>query len=198
MGLSLQYKNGQTLIEDEEKKGLRIVSIFTQKELNEMEQLNIEKAMLWIIRRKFKRAEILSVDFIRKIHKKMFGDVWTWAGEFRTTEKDIGVKWSDIPMEIAKLLEEVNFWIDNKTYAADEIAIRFKHRLVSIHCFSNGNGRHSRVLADIIIEHIFNRELFTWSRANLYESNSVRSEYINAMKLADQGNMLRLMGFARS
>ena len=128
----------------------------------------------------------------------MFGDVWDWAGEFRKTEKNIGVPWPKITEELSKLLSDTEYWIANKTYPADEIAIRFKHRLVSIHCFSNGNGRHSRIMADIIIQHIFNKEEFTWSNANGNDPTKIRAEYINAIKLADQGNMLRLLGFARN
>ena len=197
MGLRLEYVEGQTPISEEEKEGLRIKSIVTQNELNQFEQLNIEKAMIWLMRTKIKSGQILSEEFIKTVHKRMFGDVWTWAGTFRNTEKNIGVSWITIPEELRKLLLDVQFWINHKTYPADEISIRFKHRLVSIHCFSNGNGRHSRVMADILIQHIFQKEIFSWSNSNLYESNKVRAEYINAIKLADQGNMLRLLGFAR-
>jgi len=197
MGLRLEYVEGQTPISEEEKEGLKIRAIVTQNDLNQFEQLHIEKAMIWLMRTSIKPNQILSVEFIKMVHKRMFGDIWTWAGTFRNTEKNIGVSWVKISEELSKLLSDTQFWIDNKTYPADEIAIRFKHRLVSIHCFSNGNGRHSRVMADIIIQHIFQKEIFTWSNSNLYESNKVRTEYINAIKLADQGNVLRLLGFAR-
>lgn len=197
MGLRLEYVEGQTPISEEEKEGLRIKSIVTQNELNQFEQLNIEKAMIWLMRTKIKPEQILSEEFIKTVHKRMFGDVWTWAGTFRNIEKNIGVSWITIPEELRKLLLDIQFWIEHKTYPADEIAIRFKHRLVSIHCFSNGNGRHSRIMADILIQYIFQKEIFSWSNSNLYESNKIRAEYINAIKLADQGNMLRLLGFAR-
>lgn len=198
MGLKLEYALGQSPISDEEKEGIKIKSISTQSDLNQFEQLNIEKAMIWLIRTKINPQKILSVEFVKSIHQKMFGDVWDWAGEFRKTEKNIGVAWPKITEELSKLLSDTEYWIANKTYPADEIAIRFKHRLVSIHCFSNGNGRHSRIMADIIIQHIFNREEFTWSNANGNDPAKIRAEYINAIKLADQGNMLRLLGFARN
>ena len=198
MGLNLEYIEGQTPISEEEKEGIKIKSIITHSDLNQMEQLNIEKAMIWLMRTKINPDKILSVEFLKSLHKKMFGDVWNWAGEFRNTEKNIGIKSWKIPTELKVLLDDTEFWIANKTYPADEIAIRFKHRLVSIHCFANGNGRHSRLMADIIVEHIFNREIFTWSNSNVNDSSKIRSEYINAIKLADQGNMLRLLGVARS
>lgn len=198
MGLVLNNTYGQTPIDEEEKGGLLIPTISTKKELDEFEQKNIEQALQWLITRKLKPSKILTVEFIKLLHKKMFGELWNWAGEFRNTEKNIGVECSLIQTELKNLLDETENWIANKTYPADEIAMRFKHRLVSIHCFSNGNGRHSRLMADIIVEHIFNREIFTWSNSNVSESAKIRSEYINAIKLADQGNMLRLLGFARS
>ncbi len=198
MGLKLEYALGQTPISEEEKEGLKIKSISTQSELNQFEQLNIEKAMIWLIRTKINPQKILNIEFVKALHQKMFGDVWEWAGEFRKTEKNIGVSWIKIQEELSKLLSDTTYWIENKTYPADEIAIRFKYRLVSIHCFSNGNGRHSRVMADIIIQHIFNKEEFTWSNSNGNEPTKIRAEYINAIKLADQGNMLRLLGFARN
>lgn len=198
MGLKLEYALGQSPISEEEKEGIKIKSISTQSDLNQFEQLNIEKAMIWLIRTKINPQKILNIEFVKSIHQKMFGDVWDWAGEFRKTEKNIGVSWPKITEELSKLLSDTEYWIANKTYPADEIAIRFKHRLVSIHCFSNGNGRHSRIMADIIIQHIFNKEEFTWSNANANDPTKIRAEYINAIKLADQGNMLRLLGFARN
>ena len=198
MGLNLEYIEGQTPISEEEKEGIKIKSIITHSDLNQMEQLNIEKAMIWLMRTKINPDKILSIEFLKSLHKKMFGEVWSWAGEFRNTEKNIGIESWKIPTELKVLLDDTEFWIANKTYPADEIAIRFKHRLVSIHCFANGNGRHSRLMADIIVEQIFNREIFTWSNSNVNDSSKIRSEYINAIKLADQGNMLRLLGFARS
>lgn len=198
MGLKLEYALGQSPISEEEKEGIKIKSISTQSDLNQFEQLNIEKAMIWLIRTKINPQKILSIEFVKSIHQKMFGDVWDWAGEFRKTEKNIGVAWPKITEELSKLLSDTEYWIANKTYPADEIAIRFKHRLVSIHCFSNGNGRHSRIMADIIIQHIFNKVEFTWSNAHGNDPTKIRAEYINAIKLADQGNMLRLLGFARN
>lgn len=158
MGLNLEYQNGQTPLNEEEKDGLLIKTIGTLQELDEFEQLNIEKAIEWTIRSKFKTENILTEKFVKQVHKKMFGGVWKWAGNFRKSEKNIGVSWIKIGVELRCLLDDTKYWIENKTYSPDEIAIRFKHRIVKIHCFPNGNGRHSRIMADIIIETIFARK----------------------------------------
>ena len=157
MGLDFEYIAGQTPLSEEEKDGLKIKSITTQGELDEFEQLNIEKAVEWTIHKNFKFEKILTEKFIKDLHKRMFSDVWNWAGEFRRTEKNIGIQWTEIGIELKKLIEDTKFWILNKTYSEEEIAIRFKHRLVSIHCFPNGNGRHSRLMADIIMESVFGK-----------------------------------------
>jgi Fic-DOC domain mobile mystery protein B len=182
MGLSLNYIDGQTPLSEEEKLGLRIKTITTRGELDELEQLNIEKALAWIFKSKFDEEKILTPEFICTVHKKMFGDVWEWAGAFRKTEKNIGVKWFTIGIELNKLIGDTRFWIENETYPPDEIAIRFKHRLVSIHCFSNGNGRHSRILADIIIESIYGREVFSWGNSLLLKPDAIRKEYIDSIR----------------
>ena len=155
MGLELKYIKGQTLIDEEEKEGLKIKSITIQSELDEFEQMNIEKAVEWTMRTKVKPERVLSQEYIKTLHKMMYGEVWKWAGEFRKTEKNIGVRWTNIEIELKKLIDDARYWVENKTFPAEEIAIRFKHRLVSIHCFPNGNGRHSRMMADIIMESIF-------------------------------------------
>ena len=94
-------------------------------------------------------------------------------------------------------IDDTKYWIENKTYDPDEIAIRFKHRLVNIHCFPNGNGRHSRLMADIIIESIFSKEVFTWNHSNMVKADEIRYKYINAIREADDGNILPLIKFAR-
>ncbi len=198
MGLKLEYHDGQTPLDESEKEGLRIASVTTHAELDELEQLNLEKALAWVIQSKLKPEQILTEKFLRNVHKRMFGDVWKWAGEFRRTDKNIGTKWPQIALELKQLLDDANYWMENETYPADEIAIRFKHRLVSIHCFANGNGRHSRMMADIIIETIFNSEIFSWSHSRMGKPDEVRKTYISALKAADNGNIKPLAAFARS
>ncbi len=198
MGLEFVYKDGQTPLEEEEKDGLKIKSITTQGELDEFEQLNIEKAVEWSIHTNLKTENILTEKFIKSLHKKMYGDVWKWAGEFRRTEKNIGIPWTKIGLELKNLLDDTKYWIENKTYSQEEIAIRFKHRIVSIHCFPNGNGRHSRMMADIIMESIFGNEIFSWHQSKMVKVNEIRKEYINALKEADNGNIEPLIEFAKN
>lgn len=197
MGLKLEYHDGQTPLDEDEKEGLIVKSITTQGELDELEQLNIEKAVIWTISKKFRKEEILSEYFVKELHSKMYGDVWKWAGQFRTTGKNIGVDWFVIGIELKCLLDDTLYWIENKTYTPDEIAIRFKHRLVSIHCFPNGNGRHSRLMADLIIEAIFGMPVFSWHHSNMVKPDETRKQYISAVKLADAGEIEPLLEFAR-
>lgn len=197
MGLDFKYIDGQTPLSEEEKEGLLIKSITTRGELDELEQLNIEKAIEWILNNKFTKDKILSEEFIKSLHKKMLGDVWEWAGIFRRSEKNIGVDWIRISVELRTLLDDTKYWIENNTYHPDEIAIRFKHRLVNIHCFPNGNGRHSRIMADIIIESIFGKDVFTWNNTNLVKPDNARREYIDSIRKADDGIIEPLLEFAR-
>jgi Fic-DOC domain mobile mystery protein B len=198
MGLALVYTDGQTPLEEDEKEGILIPTISTRAELDEFEQQNIEEAVQWSLMRNFKQAEVLTEVFIKAVHKRMYGNIWSWAGEFRKTNKNIGVdKWM-IPIELKKLLEDMPYWIENKTFSEDEIAIRFKHRIVSIHCFPNGNGRHSRLLADILVEKVFGKRVFTWGASNLIREGDVRNTYLRAVRAADAGNYDPLLDFARS
>ncbi|MCB0472294.1 MAG: mobile mystery protein B [Flavobacteriaceae bacterium] len=198
MGLNLNYTPGQTPIDEEEKEGLKIKSITTQSELDQFEQLNIEKAIAWSMHTNLKPERVLTEKFIKDLHKRMFGDVWKWAGKFRTSEKNIGIKWNQISVALKNLLDDTNYWIENKTFTPEEIAIRFKHRLVSIHCFPNGNGRHSRMMADILMEYIFGEEIFSWHQSNMVKADDTRKEYIAALKKADNGEIKPLIDFAKS
>lgn len=198
MGLSLDYIDGQTPLDEDEKEGLLIKSITTRAELDEFEQMNIEKAILWTLGKTWKKEFILSEKFVRDLHKRMYQDVWRWAGEFRTSEKNIGVDKFQIGVCLKQLLDDCLFWIEHSTYSEDEIAIRLKHRIVQIHCFSNGNGRHSRLMADIVISKLFNKLVFTWSRNNLSSKSDARTNYLSAIRLADKGDIKPLIEFSRS
>jgi len=198
MGLDLEYIEGQTPIDEEEKEELKIKTISTRRELNEFEQNNIEKSVEWSIKQKFSSHKILKIDFILKVHKRMFSYVWGWAGTFRKTNKNIGVDKYLIQQELKVLLDDCKFWIERKTYSEDEIAIRFKHRLVEIHPFPNGNGRHSRLCADILVSHVFSKPVFTWGGTDLSEQGKSRHRYLEAIYESDQGNIRPLISFARS
>lgn len=198
MGLDLEYIDGQTPLDDDEKEGILIPEISTRAELDEFEQKNIEQAIQWTLQKSFKQEDVFTEMFLRDVHRKMYGEVWSWAGEFRKTDKNIGVDKWQIGTNLKTLLDDGLIWLEKKVYGPDELAIRFKHKLVSIHCFPNGNGRHSRLIADIIIDKILKKPIFTWGSGNLVRSGDTRTKYIQGIKEADNGNLGPLISFARS
>ncbi len=198
MGLDLVYGKGQTPLSEEEKEGLLLKHISTQGQLNEAEQLNIEEAVQWTLQKKFNSTAILSETFIRGLHKRMYRDVWRWAGEFRLTDKNIGGDWKQVAILLRGLADDCQYWIDHNHFSADEIAVRFKHRIVSIHCFPNGNGRHSRLMADVIVSHLFGKPVFSWGAKSYKDPKQAREDYIAALKKADKDEMAALLQFARS
>ena len=199
MGLELDYINGQTPLDPDEKEGLLIPTITTREELDAFEQLNIEKAyQKYILKRRIKTQNILTEEFLLKLHKDMYGDVWDWAGSYRKSNKNIGVDKFQISTQLRQLLGDCQYWLDHKTYDAEELTIRFKHKLVAIHPFPNGNGRHSRMMADIMMKHLFKGQVFTWGRKNLVNKSETRNAYIQALRQADNHNIEPLMTFSRS
>jgi len=198
MGIGLDYTDGQTPLDEEEKDGLLIPTIATRGELDEFEQQNIEQAVQWTLGRSFKPHIVFTEEFVRMVHKRMYAEVWIWAGEFRKTNKNIGVDKWQIPTGLRYLLDDVRYWHEHNTYPPDELAVRFKHRIVSIHCFANGNGRHSRLMADIIIGKIYNQPVFTWGATSQFNEDDVRAAYLRALKAADNDDYSLLLAFARS
>ena len=198
MGLDLEYIDGQTPIDEDEKEGLLIPTIATREELDEFEQQNIEEAMQWVLGRSVKAETIFTEKFICTLHKRMYGDIWEWAGKFRKTNKNLGIEKWQIPIAIKTLCDDTLFWVEHKTFAPDEIALRFKHKIVSIHCFPNGNGRHSRLMADVIISKVYKMSLFSWGENNLVHQGETRTTYLKAVKAADYGDYQQLLKFARS
>ena len=194
----MERMDGKTPLEADELDELLIRDINTREELNEYEQRNIEKAIVWTMGRTFSADQLLNDGFIRRLHKLMYGKVWSWAGKYRKTNKNIGIEKHLISQELRMAIDDCKFHIKNDSFPPDEISIRFKHRLVSIHCFPNGNGRHSRLMADLIIEHVFNLPVFSWGAANLSGNNDVRKSYLHSIRKADQGEFSELVQFARS
>ena len=194
--IELDYPEGATPINADEIEGLLLTHITTRAELDRWEQDNINEALTWIEERKPK--DVLNESFMKLLHSKMFCNVWKWAGTFRQSEKSIGVSWYRISIELRKLCDDINYWIENKTFSEDEIAARFHHRLVSIHLFPNGNGRHARLIADVLLENILRRPPFTWGNANLVKSSDDRKRYIESLIAADGGEYKHLLEFVRS
>jgi len=170
--------------------------ISTRGELDRWELENISEAEDTVFRRKQK--DILSEKYARTLHKKMFGNVWSWAGDFRRSQKNIGIEWMQVPVALHQLFDEINGWLEYESYPADEIAARFHHRLVAIHAFPNGNGRHARLMADIVLVHLLGQEKFSWGQENLTNAGDCRHRYIEALRAADQHNYGLLLAFVRS
>lgn len=187
---------GATPIAPEEEVGLIPAHITLRGELNELEQANILEAETWLLT---KRNEIDIVDpaFLNQLHLRMFGSIWKWAGKYRKTERNIGIPAMNISFEMQRFCREVKGWHDDKTYSQDELAVRFHHKLVAIHCYPNGNGRHARLAADILIEQLGGSR-FTWGSSRLDEAGDVRSAYIDALKSADHNDIGPLVEFVRS
>lgn len=183
-----------TPLTPEEQPELIPAHIAFRSELNEAEQTNIARAQDWALAR---RREVLTENFIKTLHKKMLGDVWRWAGKFRTSERNLGIAPSEIPIALRQLLDDARTWIEHQSYPADEIAVRFHHRQVQIHPFANGNGRHARLLADLIVMSL-GGERFSWGKTNLQNAGEVRERYIKALQAADNHDLGPLLVFARS
>jgi Fic-DOC domain mobile mystery protein B len=191
-----QYPAGATPLDPDEMEGLKIRHVATREELNRFEQDNINDALQWLENRR--KSDILTEKFIKTLHKKMFGKVWRWAGSFRRSGKNIGVDWTQFPFYLYTLLQDVRYWIDHRTYSSDEIAVRFHHKLVWIHLFANGNGRHARLMTDILLRDILKQEPFTWNMSGMDVEDQVRNFYIDALKKADNNDYSMLLEFARS
>ena len=194
--IDFKYPEGATPIDPDEAQGLLLTHITTHGELNRWEQDNIVEALSWID--KTKPTNILNEQFIKQLHKRMFGNVWIWAGKFRRSDKNIGVSWHQVPMCLKNMCDDVPVWIQTQNESPEEMAVRFHHRIVWIHPFSNGNGRHARLMADIFIENVLHGAPFTWGKRNLSSPNQYRSRYINALQEADNGNYIPLLEFAKS
>ncbi len=178
----------------EERDALIPAHITYRRELNEAEQENVYRAQDWALAR---RRALLTEKFVKDLHGRMLGDVWRWAGKFRTSERNLGIPHYEIPMALRQLLDDAKTWIEYGSYPRDEIAVRFHHRLVQIHLFPNGNGRHARLLADLLVMSL-GGERFSWGSANLQDAGDMRRGHIAALQAADEHDIGPLLAFARS
>ena len=190
----MDYPEGATPLDPDELEGLKFKHVTTRGQLDHLEQANIQEGLRWLSRRK--NADILNEAFIRQLHKNLFGEVWTWAGTFRTTEKNIGIDPQQVAVQLRMLLDDARYWIENNTYSPIETAVRFHHKLVYIHLFPNGNGRHARIMADAVLTKVLKLEPIDWASGHdLQEMNEHRRTYIHALQEADKGNYQPLLGF---
>ena len=186
--------DASTPLSEEERQGLIPSYITLRGELNEAEQTNVLKAQSWAFSRK---RNVLDQKFLNGLHKRMFGSVWSWAGVFRTTGKNIGVDAYRIANDLKQLTDDCAYWIEHETYSTDELATRFHHRLVAIHPYANGNGRHARLATDLLLQSI-GQDPFSWGRTNLVNLGDTRAEYISALRAADCHDYAALIAFVRT
>lgn len=184
-----------TPLEPEEREGLLPTWITYRSELNQAEQANITAGATWA--RRDRHQDILTEAYLRKLHEKMFGEVWTWAGDFRRAERNIGIDPARIPVELRTALDDARYWVEHEAYSPDELAVRMHHHLVAIHPFPNGNGRVARLMADLLVARL-GGEPFTWGRGSLADVGQVRTRYIEALRAADRHDVAQLIEFARS
>lgn len=194
--MNFDYPEGATPLDADEAQGLLLSHITNRGELDRWEQENISEAEAWAFRRK--PRDILTVGFIKRMHKRMFGNIWRWAGEKRSSGKNIGIEPWQIDTALHNLCADCATWIEHGTYPPDEIAVRLHHRLTAIHPFPNGNGRHARLMADILLVHLLGQPRFTWGSGNLVDAGECRHRYINSLRAADRHDYSQLLAFVRS
>ncbi len=185
---------GATPLGPDDLVGLKFKHVRTRDELNELEQANVSNAQIWLdVRRK---SDILTEEFTLKLHRRLFGEVWSWAGEFRKRETNIGIDPLHVPVQLRMLLDDARYWVKNKTYRPLEAGARFHHRMVKIHPFANGNGRHARIAADEFIRDRFAHPPIDWGAGHdLQRSNDRRNAYLRALCTADAGDYAPLLAF---
>lgn len=192
-----QEPNDATPLDPALRNDLIQTWVTTRADLNEVEEENIIKGAAWARRRRGGTEALLSEDFSKSLHKQMFGEVWKWASMYRQVELNIGIAPHLVPAEMPVLFDNARFWVEHKTYSPDEIAVRLHHRLTQIHGFPNGNGRHARMMADLLIEKLGGKP-FTWGSGSIHDTGTLRTTYVNALGAADNHDFGPLLEFARA
>ena len=202
-----------TPLTPEEERDL-IPSISFRSQLNELERLNILSARLWAMKIAAKTAartpsrapatdiatDIATDFFARELHRRMFCNVWRWAGKYRATPRNLGWEALRIAEGMRSLMDDFKTWVELKTYPGHEAVVRLHHRMVAIHPWPNGNGRHSRLMADVSLAAFFPEEKpHSWGgNADLVRADKIRENYIAAVRQADEGDIKPLLDFAKS
>jgi Fic-DOC domain mobile mystery protein B len=192
IGLFDAIKNA-TPLSHEAQNGLIPTHVTLRSELNELEQKNIGQADGWAFLRK---RNVLDENFLKNLHRRMFKDVWRWAGDYRTTEANMGVLPHLIQSGVYQIVGDMRYAVQHKSFKPDELALRLSHRLVSVHPFANGNGRWSRLVGDLMIVKQGGKR-FTWGSADLQAEGKDRDKYMQALKAADSHDYQPLIEFAR-
>ena len=185
--------DGHSAPSEEDRLGLIPTYISTLGELFDAEQRNIADALL---RRPPTVDQLLDDQYLRELHQAMFRQVWVLAGSYRRIETNVGIDPRYISTEVRTLVDDVRAWVEHDTFDPDELGVRFHHRLVFIHPFLNGNGRHGRVASDYLMSAL-GHEQFTWGRGLDVSTEDLRSAYLHALQQADRANFAALVTFAR-
>lgn len=197
--IQYHYIEGQTPLDEEERRHL-IPTILTREDIDHFEREDIIEARRWVMQKSVlaSKRDIFTEKFILNLHERMYGRVWKWAGQYRKSNKNIGVDYPHIRTELRKLLNDAAYWLEHSTYSVTELAVIFHHRLVKLHLFPDGNGRHARLFADVIVAK-YGGEKLTWGgKAELATPDNVRKRYIGALREADAGSYDSLISFANS
>ena len=190
----VDYPDGATPLDPDELDGLKFKHVSTRGELDQLEQAGITEGLKWLDKQK--NPDVLSEAFVLELHKRLFGSVWKWAGTFRRTEKNIGVDPIQVAIQLRQLLDDAKYWVEHGTYAPKELAARFHHKLVFIHPFPNGNGRHARIMADAVLTKLLNEPAIDWAGGYRLEAmNERRDQYIAALRAADGHDISVLLEF---
>lgn len=193
----IEYPEGATPLDPDEMEGLKYPHIDTRGELDQLEQQNIQQGYRWLLRQR-KHKDFLTEGFLLDLHKQLFGSVWSWAGSFRHSDKNIGVDHRYITVELRNLLDDAKYWIEHEAYGREEFAARLHHRLVKIHPFPNGNGRHGRIVTDVVLEKVLGLAPVDWGSNILDQRGEHRQRYILALREADKNNYQPLIEFISS
>ncbi|WP_340677558.1 mobile mystery protein B [Paraglaciecola sp.] len=193
----VESPDGATPLDPDELAGLKFKHVSTRGELDQLEQAGLTDGLKWLAKQK--HPDVLSEDFVLELHKRLFGSVWKWAGTFRRTEKNIGVDPVQVAIQLRQLLDDAKYWVEHEMYPPKELAARFHHKLVYIHPFPNGNGRHARIMADAVLTKLLNEPAIDWAGGYRLEAmNDRRNQYISALRAADRHDLSALLKFVEA
>lgn len=188
--------DGQTPVDADDAQYLKpeYSTLQTRGELNDAEASNITDALLWLDDQELTAADLLNQSFLRDLHRRMFADVWTWAGQLRQRDTTIGIAPIHIQEQLQALLGDTLFWIGQETFTPSEISVRFHHRLVFIHPFVNGNGRHARLAANALARSLdLGPDHLSWGARSGLPAAEARQRYLTALRAADNGDYSLLL-----
>jgi Fic-DOC domain mobile mystery protein B len=190
--------DGATALPPDQRRGLKQSWIVSMDDLNEAEADNILTASNRWHRRRLTLDSLLDDKAVRDLHRDMFGDVWTWAGSYRSGLLNIGVHPTQVAVTVRDLVDDAKFWFaSDSPVDLDVAAVCLHHALVAIHPFPNGNGRHARFLTDLLLT-VVGAPAFTWGRRDLGPISDVRARYVAALRRADRGDYEALAEFVRT